>query len=252
MFSDLSLFSLAGDSIKDTLILALKLVGLMLPLVNVLLLFYLIYKKQFYGGTFFQTFFNLVFLLGISVSNSIPGFYSKDTVTFAVSITMVVLLVVAVISFVILWWKDYDTFQRWMSVYNVGFLNVIVIATISWMAFKGLRPEDVGVAITSMVGLVFSTAYAIIFMCWSRKKYPDDKQWWWRLNICNIVSLVFILIALICWIVTKDQSCTTNIPIWILFALFGVTVVIALSRFFPVCGSWRSAGITNSQPRSRS
>ncbi|XP_059827197.1 uncharacterized protein LOC132394808 [Hypanus sabinus] len=164
----------AGDSIKDTLIAALLLVGLMLPLVNVLLLLYLIYKKIFdEDWVFFQTgFFNMVFLLGISVSNSIPGFYSEDTVTFATSITMVVLLVVAVISFVILWWKDDDTFQRWMSVYNVGFLIVIVIATISWMAFKGLRPEDVGVAITSMVGLVFSTAYAIIFMCWSRKKYP--------------------------------------------------------------------------------
>ncbi|XP_072892403.1 uncharacterized protein [Hemitrygon akajei] len=224
-----------GDSIKDALIKALRFIGLMLPLVNVMILFYLIYKKKFYGGTFFQTIFNLVFLLGISVSNSIPGFYSEDTVTFAASITMVVLLVVAFISFVILWWTDDDTFQRWMSVYNVGFLIVVIIATISWMAFKGLRPEEVGVAITSMVGLVFSAAYAIIFMCWSWKGSPGDKQWWWCLNICNIVALVFILIALICWIVSKDQSCKINIPIWILFTLLGVTFVIALSRFFPVC-----------------
>ncbi|XP_072889102.1 uncharacterized protein [Hemitrygon akajei] len=230
-----------GYSIKDTLNDGLQFVGLMLPLVNVLLLFYLIYKKKFDDWVIFQTgFFNLVFLLGISVSNSIPGFYSKDTVTFAVSITMVVLLLVDFISFVILGWKafwyaDKDTFQRWMSVYNVGFLIVIIIATISWMAFKGLRPEDVGVAITLMVGLVFATAYAIIFMCWSRKEYPEDKQWWWCLNICNIVALVFILIALICWIVSKDQSCKTNIPVWILFTLLGVTFVIALSRFFPVC-----------------
>ncbi|XP_059826787.1 uncharacterized protein LOC132394527 isoform X2 [Hypanus sabinus] len=229
-------------SFKDALIKALQFVGLMLPLVNVMLLFYLIYKKIFdEDWVFFQTgFFNMVFLLGISVSNSIPGFYSEDTVTFAASITMVVLLVVAFISFAILWWKglwyeDDDKFQRWMSVYNVGFLIVVIIATISWMVFKGLRPEDVGVVVTSMVGLVFSTAYAIIFMCWSRKGYPDDKQWWWRLNICNIVALVFILTALICWIVTKDQSCTTNIPVWILFTLLGDTFVIALSRFFPVC-----------------
>ncbi|XP_059827201.1 uncharacterized protein LOC132394811 [Hypanus sabinus] len=205
-----------GYSINDTLIDALQFVGLMLPLVNVLLLFYLIYKKKYYDWVIFQTsFFNLIFLLGISVSNSISGFYSKDTVTFAASITMVVLLVVAFISFAILWWKvfwyeDDDTFQRWMSVYNVGFLIVVVIATITWMAFKGLRPEDVGVAITSMVGLVFSAAYAIIFTCWSWKGSPDDKQWWWCLNICNIVALVFILIALICWIVTKGRNEGTN------------------------------------------
>ncbi|XP_072921762.1 uncharacterized protein [Hemitrygon akajei] len=164
----------AGYSIKD----ALNDVLLMLPLVNVLLLFYLIYKKKFYGWMFFQTsFFNLMFLLGISVSNSISGFYSEDTVTFAASITMVVLLPVAFISFLILWWKAfqygaYYRLTRWIPVCNVGFLIVVVIATISWMAFKGLRPEDVGVAITSMVGLVFSTAYAIIFMCWSRKGSP--------------------------------------------------------------------------------
>ncbi|XP_072889517.1 uncharacterized protein [Hemitrygon akajei] len=214
----------------------------MLPLVNVLLLFYLIYKKKFYGWMFFQTsFFNLMFLLGISVSNSISGFYSEDTVTFAASITMVVLLPLAFISFVILWWKAfqygaYYRLTRWIPVCNVGFLIVVVIATISWMAFKGLRPEDVGVAITSMVGLVFSTAYAIIFMCWSRKGSPEDKQWWWCLNICNIVALVFILVALICWIVSKDQSCKTNIPVWIILTVSGVTVVITLSRSFPVCG----------------
>ncbi|XP_059826767.1 uncharacterized protein LOC132394517 [Hypanus sabinus] len=131
--------------------------------------------------------------------------------------------------------KDVNRFRRWISVYNVCFLIVIVIATTSWMAFKGLGPEDVGVAITSMVGLVFSTAYAIIFTCWSRKGYPDDKQWWWRLNICNIVALVFILFALICWIVSKAQSCKTNIPIWIILAASGVTFVMVLSRSFPVC-----------------
>ncbi|XP_072892525.1 uncharacterized protein [Hemitrygon akajei] len=195
-----------GVSFKVTLIEALQLIGLLLPLVNVLFLFYLIYKKLFdEGWVIFQTgFFNLVFLLGISVSISIPGFYSEDTVTFAASITTVVLLVVAFISFVILWWKtfwyvDFERFRRWMSVYNVGFLIVIVIATISWMAFK------------------------------------DNKQWWWRLNICNIVALVSILIALICWIVSKDQSCKTNIPIWIILTVSGVAVVITLSRSFPVC-----------------
>ncbi|XP_072892174.1 uncharacterized protein [Hemitrygon akajei] len=227
----------AGYSIKD----ALNDILLMLPLVNVLLLFYLIYKKKFYGWMFFQTsFFNLMFLLGISVSNSISGFYSEDTVTFAASITMVVLLPVAFISFVILWWKAfqygaYYRLTRWIPVCNVGFLIVVVIATISWMAFKGLRPEDVGVAITSMVGLVFSTAYAIIFMCWSRKGSPEDKQWWWCLNICNIVALVFILVALICWIVSKDQSCKTNIPVWIILTVSAITFVIVLSRSFPVC-----------------
>ncbi|XP_072889561.1 uncharacterized protein [Hemitrygon akajei] len=197
-----------GDSIKDALIKALQVVGLMLPLVNVMLLFYLIYKKIFYTSwMFFQTgFFNLVFLLGISVSNSIPGFNSKDTVTFAASITTMVLLPVAFISFVIIWYMDVGTFRRWTSAYVVGFLIVIVIAPICWMAFKGLRPEDVGVAITSMVGLVFSTVYAIILMFWSRKKYPEDKQWLWCLNICNIVALVFILIALICWIVSKGTN----------------------------------------------
>ncbi|XP_072892160.1 uncharacterized protein [Hemitrygon akajei] len=226
-----------GDSIKENLIDALVFIGLMLPLVNVMLLFYLINKKMFYKNMVSsQTgFFNLVFLLGISVSNSIPGFYSKDPVTFAASITMVVLLVVAFISLVILWWTGFYKLRRWMSVCNVGFLIVIIIATISWMAFKGLRPEDVGVAITSMVGLVFSTVYAIIFMCWSRKKYPEDKQWWWRLNICNVVALVFILIALICWIVSKDQSCKINVPLWIILTVSGITVVIVLSRFFPVC-----------------
>ncbi|XP_072892476.1 uncharacterized protein [Hemitrygon akajei] len=96
-----------GYSIKDTLIEALRFIGLMFPLVNVLLLFYLIYKKIFdEGWVFFQTStFNLIFLLAISVSTSIPGFYSEDTVTFAASIAMVVLLVVAFTSFVILWWK---------------------------------------------------------------------------------------------------------------------------------------------------
>ncbi|XP_072115628.1 uncharacterized protein [Mobula birostris] len=130
--------------------------------------------------------------------------------------------------------KAFQRFRRWISVYNVGFLIVIIIATISWTAFEGLGREDVGVAVTSMVGLVFSTAYAIIFMCWSRKGSPDDKQWWWRLNICNIVALVFILIALICWIVSKDQSCKTNIPIWFILTASAVTVVITLSRSFPV------------------
>ncbi|XP_072115197.1 uncharacterized protein [Mobula birostris] len=330
----------AGYSIKDALIDAL----LMLPLVNVLLLVYLLYTKKFDEVWLsFQTdFFNLVFLLGISVSTSIEGFYSKDTVTIAATITMVVLLLVAFISFVILWWKalwyeDEDKFQRWMSVSNVGFLIIIVIATIFWMAFKGLGREDVGAAVTSMVGLVFSTAYAIIFMCWIRKGSPaereevvgvlgssvlldpeitvdsseneilwtfkasnkshdvildhipghatwepseqfkdrlqfdalsgaltisrlnasdqgdytfsvdgkelkimellvfDDKQWWWRLNICNIVALVFILIALICWIVSKDQSCKINVPLWIILTVSGITFVVALSRFFPVC-----------------
>ncbi|XP_062904262.1 uncharacterized protein LOC134346684 isoform X2 [Mobula hypostoma] len=206
-----------GDSVKVTLIKASLLVGPMLPLVNVILLFYVINKKISYRS-----------------------FYSKDTVTFTASITMFVLLLVVFISFVILWWKTvwYEGLSRfigWMSVYNVGFLIVIIIATTFWMTFKGLRPEDVGVAVTSMVGLVFSTAYAIIFMCWSRKGSPEDKQWWWRLNICNIVALVFILIALLCWIVSKDQSCETNIPVWVIFTLSAVTVVITLSRSFPVC-----------------
>ncbi|XP_059826766.1 uncharacterized protein LOC132394515 [Hypanus sabinus] len=231
-----------GYSIKFTLIDALQFVGLMLPLVNVLLLFYLIYKKIFDKELmlFQMVIYNLVFLLGMAVSTSTEGLHSEDTVTFAVSITTVVLFAVAFISFVILWWKifwykDGDKLRRWISVYNAGFLIVIIIVTISWMVFKGLRIEDVGVAITSIVGLVFSTAYAIIFMCWSRKGSPDDKQWWWRLNICNIVALVSILIALICSIVSKDQSCTINVPIWIILTLSAVTVVLMLSRSFPVC-----------------
>ncbi|XP_072115200.1 uncharacterized protein [Mobula birostris] len=325
----------AGYSIQDTIIIALQ----MLPLVNVMILFYLICTKKFHlvWWSTSASFFNLIFLLGISVSTAIPGFYSKDTVTIAASITMAVLLLVAFIPFVILWFTGFSRLRRWISVCNVGFLIVIVIATISWTAFKGLRREDVGVAVTSMVGLVFSTAYAIIFMCWSRKKYPaereevvgvlgssvlldpeitvdsseneilwtfkasnkshdvildhipgdatwapseqfkdrlqfdalsgaltisrlnasdqgdytfsvdekelkimellvfDDKQWWWRLNICNIVALVFILIALICWIVSKDQSCKINVPLWIILTVSGITFVVALSRFFPVC-----------------
>ncbi|XP_059826769.1 uncharacterized protein LOC132394519 isoform X2 [Hypanus sabinus] len=231
---------LFGDSIKDVLIDGLWTVLLIFPVIGVICLSHLIWKYPQKVFLFLGGYLNLIFLLGISVSNLTPGFYSKDTVTIAVSITMVVLLVVVFISLLILWWKarryyNGDRFQRQISVYNVGFLLVIVIATISWMVFKGLRPEDVGVVITLMVGLVFPAAYAIIFMCWSRKEYPDDKRWWWCLNICNIVALVFILIAFICWIVSEDQSCKTNIPIWILLALFGVTVVIALSRFFPVC-----------------
>ncbi|XP_059826768.1 uncharacterized protein LOC132394519 isoform X1 [Hypanus sabinus] len=231
---------LIGDSIKDVLIDGLWTVLLIFPVIGVICLSHLIWKYPQKVFLFLGGYLNLIFLLGISVSNLTPGFYSKDTVTIAVSITMVVLLVVVFISLLILWWKarryyNGDRFQRQISVYNVGFLLVIVIATISWMVFKGLRPEDVGVVITLMVGLVFPAAYAIIFMCWSRKEYPDDKRWWWCLNICNIVALVFILIAFICWIVSEDQSCKTNIPIWILLALFGVTVVIALSRFFPVC-----------------
>ncbi|XP_072115202.1 uncharacterized protein [Mobula birostris] len=200
-----------GDSIKDIFIAALFYVILMLPFINVMtMLCFICMADPDEDWEFFQTsFFNLIFLLGISVSNSIPGFYSKDTVTIAASITMVVLLLVAFIPFVILWLKAY------------------------W--YEGLGREDVGAAVTSMVGLVFSTAYAIIFMCWSRKGSPDDKQWWWRLNICNIVALVFILIALICWIVSKDQSCKINIPIWIILTVSGITFVTALSRFFPVC-----------------
>ncbi|XP_059826772.1 uncharacterized protein LOC132394520 isoform X2 [Hypanus sabinus] len=226
-----------GYSSKDTSIVAFGLIFLMLPFINVVTVLCFIWKTDSDEDSviFLTGFFNLMFLLGISVSNLIPGFYSEDRVTFAASIIMMVLLLVAFISFVILGWTDGDRFRRQMSVYNVGFLIVVIIATISWMAFKGLRPEDVGVAITSMVGLVFSAAYAIIFTCWSRKGSPDDKQWWWRLNICNIVALVFILIALICWIVTKDQSCTTNISLWIILTLFGVTVIITLSRSFPVC-----------------
>ncbi|XP_072115168.1 uncharacterized protein [Mobula birostris] len=228
-----------GNSINDTLIDALWRVVQLLPIIGVICVLYLIWKnpQKVFGRT---TIFRLVFLLGFSVSYSIPGFYIKDTVIFAASITMVVLLLVACILFVILYWKtlcseDVDRLRRWMSVYNVGFLIVIIVTTISWMAFKGLGREDVGVVVTSMVGLVFSTAYAIIFMCWIRKGSPDDKQWWWRLNICNIVALVFILIALLCWIVSKDQSCKIDIPIWILFTLLGVTFVIMLSRFLPVC-----------------
>ncbi|XP_072886817.1 uncharacterized protein [Hemitrygon akajei] len=231
----------AGDSIKDALFYSLRFIGLMLPLVNVMLLFYLIYKKMFHTAwMIFQTgFFNLVFLLGISISTWIPGFYSEDTVTFAASIAMAVLFPLAFMSFVIpwckiLWYGAYYRLRRWMSVCNVGFLIVIDIATISWMVFKGLRPEDVGVAVTSIMGLVFSTAYAIIFTCWLWKQSPDDKRWWWRLNICNIVAFVFILIALICWILSKDQSCKINIPVWIILTVSEVTVVIALSRFFPV------------------
>ncbi|XP_072115195.1 uncharacterized protein [Mobula birostris] len=228
----------AGYSIKDVLIYVLQ----MLPLVNVMLLVYLIYKKEFYRmwWSTSASFFNLIFLLGISVSTAIPGFYSKDTVTIAASITMAVLLLVAFIPFVFfswktVWYEGFYRFRRQISVCNVGFLVVIVIATISWTAFKGLGREDVGVAVTSMVGLVFSAAYAIIFMCWIRKGSPDDKQWWWRLNICNIVVLVFILIALICWIVSKDQSCKINIPLWIILTVSAITFVTALSRFFPVC-----------------
>ncbi|XP_072921801.1 uncharacterized protein [Hemitrygon akajei] len=272
-----------GDYIKDTLIDALQFVGLMLPLVNFMIMVYLVHKqniaeadaeKRCQNGedkdsrkertlskagnrqsqeksmenerkenqlVFFQTgIFNLVFLLGMSVTTSIEGFYSKDTVTFVTSITMVVLFPVVFIAFLILWWevfwyKEGDRLRRWMTAYNIGFLIVIIIVTISWMAFKGLRPEDVGVAITSMVGLVFSTAYAIIFMCWSRKGSPEDKQWWWCLNICNIVALVFILIAFICRIASKDQSCKINIPVWIILIISAITFVTALSRFFPVC-----------------
>ncbi|XP_072888916.1 uncharacterized protein [Hemitrygon akajei] len=242
-----------GYSIKDSLIKALRSIGLTLPLVNVLFLFYLLYKKISTSWMIFQTsIFNLMFLLGISVNNLIPGFYSEENVTFAASITTMVLLLVAFISFVILYWKTFGyednvRFGRWMSAYNIGFLIIIIIATISWMVFKGLRPEDVGIAITSMVGLVFSTAYAIIFTCWSRKGSPGDKQWLWCLNICNIVALVFILIALICWIVSKDQSCKTNIPVWIILTVSGVTFVTALSRFFPVCS--RNKG-TNENSRA--
>ncbi|XP_072115630.1 uncharacterized protein [Mobula birostris] len=191
-----------GDSIKDTLINALWKVVQILPIIGVIYRLYLVLKNPQKVIMFFGS--NLIFLFGISVSNSIPGFYSKDIVTFAASITMVVVFLVAFILYVILWWT-------------------------------GLGREDVGVAVTSMVGLVFSTAYAIIFMCWLRKGSPDDKQWWWRLNICNIVVLVFILIALICWIVSKDQSCKINIPLWIILTVSAITFVTALSRFFPVC-----------------
>ncbi|XP_072115199.1 uncharacterized protein [Mobula birostris] len=191
-----------GDSIKDTLINALWKVVQILPIIGVIYRLYLVLKNPQKVIMFFGS--NLIFLFGISVSNSIPGFYSKDIVTFAASITMVVVFLVAFILYVILWWT-------------------------------GLGREDVGVAVTSMVGLVFSTAYAIIFMCWLRKGSPDDKQWWWRLNICNIVVLVFILITLICWIVSKDQSCKINIPLWIILTVSGITFVTTLSRFFPVC-----------------
>ncbi|XP_062905758.1 uncharacterized protein LOC134347289 [Mobula hypostoma] len=97
-----------GDSIKDALIVALQFVGLMLPLVNVMIMVYLMYKKIFYAELVFsQTcIFKLVFSIGISISSLIPGFYSKDTVTFAATITVVVLLPVVFISLVILWYRS--------------------------------------------------------------------------------------------------------------------------------------------------
>ncbi|XP_072892514.1 uncharacterized protein [Hemitrygon akajei] len=126
-----------------SIIKALCLIFLMLPFITVMtMLWFICVVDLDEGWVFFLTgFFNLMFLLCISVSNLIPGFNSEDTVTFAVSITMVVLLVVAFISFVTLGWKafwyeDGDRFRRWISVYNVGFLIVIIIATISWMTFK--------------------------------------------------------------------------------------------------------------------
>ncbi|XP_072892418.1 uncharacterized protein [Hemitrygon akajei] len=97
-----------GDPIKDTLNAALGKVVLMLPIISAIRVLYLILKKPQKDLVFFQTgTFNLILLLGISVITVIPGFYSKDTVTFAASITMVVLLVVAFISFVILSWKGF-------------------------------------------------------------------------------------------------------------------------------------------------
>ncbi|XP_059826764.1 uncharacterized protein LOC132394514 isoform X2 [Hypanus sabinus] len=191
-----------GCSFKAILIAALWFVFLMLPLTNVIRVLYVICRNPNEELVFFETgIFNLISLMTITVLTLIPvifaGFYYP--VMLAASIIVDVLFLMLFIALVIFWYRGFHRLRRWTSVYNVHFLTVINIATIFWMVFDGLRPEDVGVAIASMVGLAFSTAYAIIFMCWSWKGFPEDKQWWWCLNISNIVSLVSILIALICW-----------------------------------------------------
>ncbi|XP_072886835.1 uncharacterized protein [Hemitrygon akajei] len=224
-----------GCSFKAILIAALWFVFLMLPFTNVTRVLYVICRNPNEELVFFETaIFNLISLMTISVLALIPvifaGFFYP--VMLAASIIVEVLFLMLFIALVIFWYRGFHRLRRWTSVYNVHFLIVINVATISWMAIDGLRPEDVGVAITSMVGLVFSTAYAIIFMCWSWKGFPEDKRWWWRLNICNIVALVFILIALICW---TEKNFKTSISMWIIFTLSAVTVVTTLSRYFPVC-----------------
>ncbi|XP_055487161.1 uncharacterized protein LOC129694469 [Leucoraja erinacea] len=184
----------------------------------------------------------IVFLTAITIILLITGSIAKDNVAVAVSITMLILLVAFFMPFVYLLRKinlhqeNFLISGKWLSICKAGYLSAILIAVISWVAIEGISPEDTVTVITLIMGLVLSTIYAIAFLCWAWKGFPGNK-WWWILKICSIVSLVVILIALICWIVFKDQDCDTNIPIWIIPIVSMVTCVIALSRSFPVCQS---------------
>ncbi|XP_072886971.1 uncharacterized protein [Hemitrygon akajei] len=124
--------------------------------------------------------------------------------------------------------------RRWLSIYNPIFLFVGFITMISWMVITGFTREDIVIVTSSVMGLVLSAANAITFLFWTWKEFPGDKCWRWSLNICNVVSLVSILIAFICWIVFKGERCDSNIPIWILLIVSMPGCVITLFRTFLV------------------
>ncbi|XP_032903637.1 uncharacterized protein LOC116990198 [Amblyraja radiata] len=125
-----------------------------------------------------------------------------------------------------------------------------VIAITSQIASPDLTLEDVIIAAASMVGLVLCQTYAIMFLCWTFKEFPEDKWWWWRLKICHIVSLVTILIAFICWIAFKGERCDSNFPTWTLLVPLMLGWLLALPMALPF-GHSRSNGTRRANTTER-
>ncbi|XP_072115151.1 uncharacterized protein [Mobula birostris] len=125
-------------------------------------------------------------------------------------------------------------FRRWLPIYSVIFLFVTFITMVSWMVITGLTREDILMVTMSVIGLVPYAGYAITFLFWTWKVFPGigDKRWGWCLNICNVVSLVCILITFICWIVFKGEHCISDIPTRIILITLMPGCVITLLRTF--------------------
>ncbi|XP_062904271.1 uncharacterized protein LOC134346687 isoform X5 [Mobula hypostoma] len=141
--------------------------------------------------------------------------------------------------------------RKRLSLYSVIFLFITFITMFSWMVITGLTREDILMFTMSVIGLVPYAGYAITFLFWTWKGFPGigDKRWGWFLNICNVVSLICILITFICWIVFKVERCDSNIPTWILLIALMPGCVITLLRTFLIWYYELSEGsiFTNSQ-----
>ncbi|XP_072115149.1 uncharacterized protein [Mobula birostris] len=170
----------------------------------------------------------------------VSAFLTKDNAAVVLTITGLVLPLMLLVPLMYLLLKLRSNrdralrFRRWLPIYSVIFLFVTFITMVSWMVITGLTREDILMVTMSVIGLVPYAGYAITFLFWTWKVFPGigDKRWGWCLNICNVVSLVCILITFICWIVFKGEHCISDIPTRIILITLMPGCVITLLRTF--------------------